>query len=130
MTQTYEDFLKNAETKEMFYSAAIIKGEASCSDNIPKYNIYSWGRDLLERCSDLSEDQVCYIIKNIKRTAAGYMSGPTELDINHLPVVANRTITFHTIEELVEFDFSKMHLYKISLQDGRFVVRYALSFAE
>ena len=129
MTETYEEFLKDTEeTKKIFYSVGIIKGEASCSDKMPKYNIYSWGRDLLERQFDLSEDQVCYIIKNLKRTAAGYMRGPTEMDINHVAVVADRTISFDSIEELVDFDFSGMHLYRISPLGGRFVVRYGTSY--
>ena len=129
MTETYEEFLKDdKETKEIFYSVGIIKGEATCSDNIPKYNIYSWGRDLLERNLDLSEDQVCYIIKNLRRNAAGYMRGPAELDINHVAVVADKTISFDRIEDLVEFNFTGMHLYEINIQEGRFVVRYGLAF--
>ena len=129
MTETYEEFLKDTEeTKKIFYSVGIIKGEALCAERFTKYNIYSWGRDLLERQFDLSEDQVCYIIKNLKRTAAGYMRGPAELDINHVTVVADKSIGFDTIEDLVNFDFSGMHLYRITRQGGMFVVRCGTSY--
>jgi hypothetical protein len=56
------------------------------------------------------------------------MRGPAELDINHVAVVADKTISFDRIEDLVEFNFTGMHLYEINIQEGRFVVRYGLAF--
>ena len=123
MTETYEEFLRDAKTNEMFHGANLIEAEASYSNRLPRYNIYAWGKDLLESDSDLSEDQVCYIIKNLRRTAAGYMTGPAGLTINHVTVIANISIGFDTIEDLVDFDFTGMHLHRIIRQGDKFVVK-------
>lgn len=127
MSETYEQFLEHKTFDGVSRAVSLINGEAQCAERLKKFNIYSWGKFLLDE-QLLGDDEIGYIITNIRRTAAGYMCSPTELDNNHVPIIATKSVLFETIEDIVNFNFSGMHLYTITNQYGIYKVRYGESY--